>query len=551
MTNKITLVALCTLGMSLSAISADLDPGASTNVSRRPVTKLCPDNPDESPILVPGTASRHNPVVKEELGPASPKWGADYLVQTEPFATTGKLVLDHAENGDIFVASLNPEGTPLDTFHIYKSVDHGETWSIADYYAVNVSGNDTIVDGAIRVGRGTNPWVYMFAHYSTSGGQLWFRRFRADYSEVSPWISIIRGDSLRGFSVDRNNGDTLFIALHMLTADGFTYLRIFASNDSGDTWANVRSVGSSLYLPTQQTQIATGGSGNVFISYLYGGLNRIRMRRYTDNVSPSTVTTATYLDSMFTSDTIGIMALAAQRPGLQDSQVVWLLNVHKHAGGASDIHQTYSMDGGLTWSATEEWPFNGPEMNKVVAKYAWDYPNDCVAAGAKSTDGLQFITGWAGLYAPGSWSAKDTVNDFQLTGMVDPAIDLVYQSGGTQVVYKRYATGSIYTDWWFNSASGVMGEPGQSPTPWTMIAQARPNPAGRTSNICFQLREPGEVRVSLYDLSGRRIAELLSGKLQRGEHQIAVKTGELPSGVYLYRIISGSGNATGRMVVAR
>jgi len=490
--------------------------------------------------------------VAEVSSSASPKWGADFLVASEPFANTGRLSLDHAENGDLFVGSLNPIGSPLDTFHIYKSTDHGENWSVSTYYATNDSGNDSIVDGVIRVGRGDNPWVYMFVHYSTSGGHLWFRRFRADYSAVSPWVPIVRGDSLRGFTVDRNAGDTLFIAMHMLSAGEYNYLRIYASYDSGDSWANVRNVGQSTTIPWQQTQLTTGGDGNVFISYLYDNLNRIRMRRYTNNFVGST-TIATYLDSMFTADTMGMMALAAQRSGQRDSQVVWLLNVHKHSGGIYDVHQTYSMNGGQTWSATVEWPFNGPAMDQIVARTAWDYPVQLVGAAAKTTDGLQLIHGWAGIGDPGTWNEKDTINDYQLTGMgaLAPDIDVVDESSGSQVIYKRYATGSIYTDWWGNYASGVMGEPEQPAVPVEMRAQARPNPVGRAANIFFQLTERGEVRITLYDLTGRRIEEMFSGVMDRGAHKIPVKTGLLPSGIYIYRIVTRGKSATGRMVVAR
>ncbi len=544
--------ALLILSWPLASMAADQDPGISPNVVRKPILKLCADTPEEPPILGACPIPQQSRAEKEELGSASPKWGDDFLVDAETFTSTGRLSLDHAENGDLFVGSLNPNGSPQDTFFIYKSTDHGENWSLSAYYATNTSGSDSIVDGIIRVGRGANPWVYMFVHCSTSGGRLWFRRFRADFSAVSPWVSIMRGDSLRGFTVDRNAGDTLFIALHHIDGSTYTNLRVYASFDSGDTWASVANVAASPAIATQQSQIVTGGDGNVFLSYLLSGTNRLRLRRYTDNIVGGT-TSATYLDSMFTIDTIGMMALAAQRSGHRDSQTVWVLNVHKHAGANPDIHLTYSTDGGQTWSATTEWPFNEPSMNTIAAKFAEDYPVPLVVAAAKSTDGMQLITGWSNSADPGSWNNKDTINDYRLTGMgsLAPAVDLVYESSGTQVIYKRYGTGFIYTDWWGNTASGVMGEPELPPAPSAIRAQARPNPAGRSANICFQLNGRGKVRISLYDLTGRRMAEIFSGELERGAHQVAVGTEGLSPGVYIYRIVADGRSATGRMVIAR
>lgn len=51
-------------------------------------------------------------------------------------------------------------------------------------------------------------------------------------------------------------------------------------------------------------------------------------------------------------------------------------------------------------------------------------------------------------------------------------------------------------------------------------AKAYPNPFTSETTIEYNLPESGDVEVSIYDLTGRKIAALFAGRQAHGEHQI-------------------------------
>lgn len=77
-----------------------------------------------------------------------------------------------------------------------------------------------------------------------------------------------------------------------------------------------------------------------------------------------------------------------------------------------------------------------------------------------------------------------------------------------------------------------------------------PNPfAGRTT-IEFNAGKAGNARVRVFNLVGEEIwSELVQSKV--GVNRVLFEGGQLPAGVYLYKIESGSKTYTGRMAIQR
>ena len=78
-----------------------------------------------------------------------------------------------------------------------------------------------------------------------------------------------------------------------------------------------------------------------------------------------------------------------------------------------------------------------------------------------------------------------------------------------------------------------------------------PQPATDTINFAFTLPEDGRVVLSIYDLSGRRVAKLVDSELMAGRHDVAWNCGEIPSGVYLYRLEASEEALIKRLVINR
>jgi uncharacterized delta-60 repeat protein len=75
-----------------------------------------------------------------------------------------------------------------------------------------------------------------------------------------------------------------------------------------------------------------------------------------------------------------------------------------------------------------------------------------------------------------------------------------------------------------------------------------PNPFNASTVIRYQLPVAGEVSLSVYDVSGRVVSELLNRFQPAGRYEIPFDASNLSSGVYLYQIVSDRYGDGGKMV---
>jgi len=83
------------------------------------------------------------------------------------------------------------------------------------------------------------------------------------------------------------------------------------------------------------------------------------------------------------------------------------------------------------------------------------------------------------------------------------------------------------------------------------LEQNYPNPFNPNTTISFTLPNAGTVKLSIYDVSGRQVAELINGWRDAGMHQVTFDGSGLPSGVYIYRLTAGEYTASGKMVLLK
>ncbi|HRE10705.1 MAG TPA: FG-GAP-like repeat-containing protein, partial [Ignavibacteria bacterium] len=68
------------------------------------------------------------------------------------------------------------------------------------------------------------------------------------------------------------------------------------------------------------------------------------------------------------------------------------------------------------------------------------------------------------------------------------------------------------------------------------LEQNYPNPFNPVTNINYSIVTGGEVRVTLFDISGKEVDVLVDGVQSPGKYAISYDASRLPSGVYFYRI---------------
>jgi len=79
----------------------------------------------------------------------------------------------------------------------------------------------------------------------------------------------------------------------------------------------------------------------------------------------------------------------------------------------------------------------------------------------------------------------------------------------------------------------------------------RPNPTGGVASVSFTLATPTRLTLGVYDLLGRRVAEVADGAFPAGPHALDVDARGLAPGLYLVRLQTPTEAATQRLVVVR
>ena len=74
------------------------------------------------------------------------------------------------------------------------------------------------------------------------------------------------------------------------------------------------------------------------------------------------------------------------------------------------------------------------------------------------------------------------------------------------------------------------------------LYQNYPNPFNPNTTISYSLKEPGEVRIKLYTITGELIKTLLEGAKSKGYNETQIDLSCYSSGIYLYRLeVTGAG----------
>lgn len=83
------------------------------------------------------------------------------------------------------------------------------------------------------------------------------------------------------------------------------------------------------------------------------------------------------------------------------------------------------------------------------------------------------------------------------------------------------------------------------------LKQNYPNPFNPSTTISYQLPESANVSLIIYDVTGREVANLVSAFKPAGQHTAQFNAANLPSGMYIYRIIAGNFTASNKMMLVK
>ena len=95
-----------------------------------------------------------------------------------------------------------------------------------------------------------------------------------------------------------------------------------------------------------------------------------------------------------------------------------------------------------------------------------------------------------------------------------------------------------------------VSDPGTQPSKY-VLNQNYPNPFNPSTKISFVLAKSGFTTLTVYNLLGQKVATLLAGDMSAGNHEIYFNASNLSTGIYFYRLDSGSYSAVHKMMLIK
>jgi hypothetical protein len=83
------------------------------------------------------------------------------------------------------------------------------------------------------------------------------------------------------------------------------------------------------------------------------------------------------------------------------------------------------------------------------------------------------------------------------------------------------------------------------------LDQNFPNPFNTATTITYRLQEKCQVQLSVFDVNGRLVANLVNTPKEPGPHEVVFNASALPAGVYYYQLQAGSLVQTRKMIIIK
>jgi hypothetical protein len=459
------------------------------------------------------------------------QWQADVRLTNDPFYSSSSYGRSIEAKGDTIHIVWHDNRDGNNEIYYKRSLNSGTTWSsdtrltnnssVSQYPSIAVSGD------AIHVSWEDNRDGNFEIYYkrSTDAGTTWgadVRLTNANYSSI--------GSNIAAFS---NFVHIVWIDARFLSP----YKTFFkTSSDGGLNWSSdfQLSDGSSQYY-----NVSIAASGNylhvTWADNLYGNLE-IFYRNSTDaGLNWAAI-------QRLTND-----GAASLRPKISVSGnlvgVVW----YDSRDGNDEIYFKRSANNGVNWDADTrltnepaESHFPSVSIQGNIVQTVW----------VESRDGNTEIYNKLSTNGGQSWTS-----DYRLTN--DTAISTspsVISSGNyvhtvwsdgrdanREIYYKRNPTGNVVGIQ--NSGSGLPAK--------FYLNQNYPNPFNPSTTIRFNLSQTGYTSLKIFDVTGREVAELISGEMNAGQHSIVFNAENLSSGIYYYRVQSAGNVAVKKMLMIK
>ena len=209
----------------------------------------------------------------------------------------------------------------------------------------------------------------------------------------------------------------------------------------------------------------------------------------------------------------------------------------------------YSTNGGQNFTAVQG---NLSGVQQTVGLYTyWTGPSIRSATILPTDDGLIYIVGTStGVYSTKVIDGDNTVWDQESNDFIGNTVTEYLESreADATVVVGTHGRGIFIGQ--YDSSLYVEGS-GSTIPKYIELYQNYPNPFNPGTTIKFYLSRPEHIILTVFDVTGREIAEVLNQSVGKGTHTISFNAGNLTSGIYFYTLKSGSDQITRKMMVLK
>ncbi|MFZ4619904.1 MAG: LamG-like jellyroll fold domain-containing protein [Bacteroidota bacterium] len=367
-------------------------------------------------------------------------------------------------------------------------------------------------------------------HFALRGGYGSNQRANVVKFNGSNWVSV--------GNTDFSNNAAYYITLAFSPANvpyvTFSDSKVKVMKDSSSTWVSVGDVNTSTssYLPV----LAFAQDGTPFIGYTDGGFMAVKkfINGAWQFVGTSTVTSSNSDYPSIAVSSTGVPYEAHTENVLGNKPVVkrYLLNsntplpVELTSFSASVSASTVT----LRWNTATEVNNHGFEVER---KKLIHRPNGSLN---QSTD--ESIDQWTEVSFVSGNGTSNVQHEYSYS---DRSI-----SAGTYAFRLK----QIDRDGKISYSQEIEAVVLSAPHAFE-LQQNYPNPFNPSTSITFNLRERGHTTLKVYDVIGREAATLTNGVMDAGMHTVQFNAASLASGMYLYKLTSGSDVQIKRMILLK
>jgi hypothetical protein len=332
---------------------------------------------------------------------------------------------------------------------------------------------------------------------------------------------------------------------------------MFGSVTGGQTWPFAVYLTSTGAFP----RIYMSGSGDTAIINYYGVAiaadtisSAIRSVRYRESVPGTLLIVGSF------STPVAAGTPKDQMMCVKNFDKAWLFYT-SGTTGSIDLNCMVSSDGGTTFGTAftigalpsrDEYWFDAKHYNFGVDLI---YYSDSLQAGlptaqsdklyntyALATTPGNFVAATAFTQKPPSWSSR---------GYIPTLIEYYNASNDAGTIWVGYdgANKKLYFDR-YGAVTRITNNETIIPEEY-QLSQNYPNPFNPETKIDFMIPKNDFVSIKVFDITGKEITTLVNSVMNKGSYSVNFNASNLSTGIYFYKITSGSYSETKKMMLVK